>query len=665
MNTSVTKNWGFDPRNIDKSIRPQDDFYLYANGGWIKKNTIPPDESRWGSFTMLRFRTEHQLKSIVDGIVGKDLKRTKGTEGSPAQLVGDMYRSALDMKRRNALGIKPIAELRKNVRDISDRASLMHVMTQLHRLGINVPWEFFLDQDAKDSSRYLLTFTQDGIGLPEREYYLSNAPEQKRVRDAYIKHIQKILQLGGMTRSDAAKAMKVVMKIETQLAQASMKKEDMRDAEKTYHKRTLKELQKEVPQIDWARYCKALGAGAPRDVNLSQPEFFKAVGRMISDVSLEDWKTYLDWHVVNESAPLLSEPFVNQTFNFYGKVLTGSKKMRAPWRRALGSVGIVGEALGKLYVERYFTKAAKRRMDILVDDLFIAYASRIKNLPWMSPATKKKALVKLRAMNRKIGYPSKFEKYNSLIIKPDDYFGNIIRAHEFGHNKVMRRLGKPVDRKVWFMTPQTVNAYCHFNLNEIVFPAAILQAPFFSVEADDAVNYGAIGSVIGHEITHGFDDQGSKFDAKGNMRSWWSAKDKTQFEKRAKVLINQYNQFMVADGVKANGQLTLGENIADLGGVSIAFDAFQTHLKRRAPKDVNKIIDGFTPEQRFFLGFAQSEQEVSRPEMRKMQALTDPHSIAPHRVNGPLPNIEAFYAAFDLTKQDKLFRSPASRAQIW
>ncbi len=498
--------------------------------------------------------------------------------------------------------------------------------------------------------------------MPDRDYYISKAPEQTRVRDAYVLHIKKILGLSGMKRVELLRACDTILKIETRLAKASMHKEDVRDFEKTYHKRTVLQLQKEVPQIPWRQYFNQLGAKNISELIVAQPDFFKEAGHLLETLPLEDWKVYLEWHLLNESAPILSEDFVRASFDFYGKTLTGSKQMRALWRRSLGAVnGNLGEAIGKAYVERHFTKQAKRRMETLVDDLFRAYEDRIKNLDWMTPLTKKKAVHKLHAMNYKIGYPSKFETYKGVDIRPDDFFGNITRSHEFHHAKSMRRLNKPVDRAEWFMTPQTVNAYCQFNLNEIVFPAAILQPPLFTIDGDDAVNYGAIGAVIGHEITHGFDDQGSKFDSKGNMKAWWSTIDKNRFTKKAEVMVTQFDSSEVLPGVKANGKLTLSENIADLGGASIAFDAFLTRLKKTG----RKVIDGFTPEQRFFLGFAQSEQVLARDEYLKMITLVDPHAAGHLRVNVPVSNIDAFYTAFNVQKGDKLYRDPKGRAKIW
>ncbi len=649
--------WGFDTKNLGRTVRPQDDFYQYANGGWIAKNKIPPSESRWGTFTILRYRTEQQLFAIVGGL----LRKKNYAQGSPEQLVSDMYRSALDIKRRNTLGAKPLAQWRLDIQRISSKKELVVQVARMHRLGASPLWELEIDQDNKNSNRYLLHLVQGGLSMPDREYYLSQAPEQKRVRQEYSKYIKRFSALFGASRAAAEKAQRVVMRIETHIARISMPKEETRDVEETYNKRSLAALAREVPQVDWKNYFACLDAPL-REMVVAQPGFFRELGRLLERTSLEDWKIYLEWHCINSYAPLLSQKLIRASFDFYGKVLVGSRAMRPPWRRALGSVNAnVGSALGKLYVEHHFTAAAKRQMEVLVKDLFLAYRKRLRELDWMSPATKQKALRKLSAMNHKIGYPTRWEPYRGLGIRPDDFFGNVLRSREFEHCRGMRRLNRPVDRRVWFMHPQTVNAYCHFNLNEIVFPAAILQPPFFDPRADDAINYGAIGAVIGHEITHGFDDQGSKFDAHGTMQVWWTKKDQQYFTKKGSLLATQFNQYQVAPGVRANGKLTLGENIADLGGLSIAFDAYLTRLKKTG----RKVIAGFTPEQRFFLGFAQGEREIARPEFIKMQALTDPHSAAPLRINGSATNLTAFYEAFGVQKGDALYRTEKNRARIW
>ncbi|MDO8517708.1 MAG: M13 family metallopeptidase [bacterium] len=672
------KYWGFDVGNLDRKVRPQDDFYNYANGGWIRKNKIPPAEARWGTFTMLRYTTEQQLKNIVEDLLQS--RRPSGSgprpkrrgkhfkKGTPEQLIADMYRSAMDTARRDKLGHHPLLAWRKDIQNITSKKEIVGHAARMHRLGGLAFWELELDQDAKNSNRYLLHLVQDGLGMPDREYYLSHATEQKRVREAYKAHIKKLLRLFGFAPAAAEQAMRTVMKIETHLAKISMPKEETRDVEKTYNKKSLTTLMRELPQIDWREYFALLDAGAERlpaqagEVVVAQPKFFRGLGRLFDNIPLQDWKIYLEWHCINSFAPLLSQKFARASFNFYGTVLTGSKKMRPLWRRALGSVNTnVGDALGKRYVQKHFSKGAKKQMEALVRNLFVAYEVRIKKLDWMSAATKQKALHKLHAMNRKIGYPAQWETYRGLTIRPDDYFGNVLRSREFEHCRGMRRLQKSVNRHEWFMTPQTVNAYCHFNLNEIVFPAAILQPPFFDSRADDAVNYGAIGAVIGHEITHGFDDQGSKFDAHGNMHSWWTKKDSAYFVKKGHLLTRQFNQYEVVPGVRANGKLTLGENSADLGGAAIAYDA----LQRRLVKTGRKVVAGFTPEQRFFLGFAQGERELARVEFTKTQAFTDPHAAAPLRVNGPASNLPAFYEAFNVKKGDKLFRTEKNRARIW
>ncbi len=651
------KGWGFDTRDIDKRVRPQDDFFHYANGGWIKREKIPPHESRWGSFQILQTETQKKLREIVNGL----LKAKHLMKGTAPQLVGDLYRSGMDMKARNALGAKPLERFRTKIKKLKTKEDVLRLVAKFHKLGIGVLWGAAIDQDAKNSETYLLHLYQDGLGVPERDYYLLNNPEQVRVRTAYLAHIERMLKLFGWAPQDARRNAAIIFAIEKTLATASMRKEDTRDPHKTYHKLSVKALQKLSPVVNWRSYLKAIGARTPTKILVMQPGFLKAVSSLLKQTSMEDWRVYLEWHLFIGTAGLLSQRFVQANFDFYGKVLSGAKKMRPLWRRALSTVnGTVGESLGQIYVEKYFTHEAKRKMDALISDLFAVYAERIKVLDWMSPATKKRAQKKLKTMVRKIGYPKRWKSYRRLVIDPADYFGNVMRASLHEHARQMHKLGKPVDREEWFMTPQTVNAYYNQGTNEIVFPAAILQHPFFDASADDAVNYGAIGAVIGHEITHGFDDQGSKFDEKGNLKSWWTSLDRARFEKKARVVERQFNQYEL-HGVKVNGKLTLGENIADLGGDAIAFAAYERHLKKTG----RKIIDGFAPEQRFFLAKAQDWREIARPEHLKTSILTDPHSPDIFRVNGPLSNLTEFYEAFGVKKGDKLYRAPKARAKIW
>ena len=648
-------HWGFDTSARDLTTRPQDDFYRHAAGGWLDKNPIPKNESRWGSFMMLRFDTDKKLKNIFTEL----LALKKVTKGTSEQLIRDFYRSGMDMKTRNAQGLKPIAPLLKSVDAITSHSDLHKLIPELHTAGVGVFFGAAVDQDSKDSTKYILHMYQDGLGLPDRDYYLKDDAESKRIYNAYLPYVEGLFRLMG--RKDTKVAQEAVLRIETELAKVSMSKEDRRDADKTYHKKNIAALTKLAP-YNWDMYFKEMGARNPKNVIVMQPDFYTAVSKLLKSASLEDLKTYIAFHIVNDYAGYLSSKIVTHQFSFYGEVLQGLKEMKPLWRRTLNAVnGSLGEQIGKLYVQMYFPKEAKRKMDLLVDDLFEAYEARLKSLDWMSPATKKKALKKLRAMNRKIGYPTKWKSYKGLEIRPDDYAGNAMRSARFEHRREMRKLGKSIDRGEWFMYPQTVNAYFAPNLNDIVFPAAILQPPFFDLNADDAVNYGSIGSVIGHEITHGFDDQGSKYDEKGNLKSWWTKADRARFEKYAKIIEEQYNSYTVADGVKVNGKLTLGENIADLGGIAIAYDAYQRRLKKTGRKD----IDGLTPEQRYFLGVSLFERENTRPEFEKMAVLTDPHSPSKFRINGPLANMQAFYDAYGVSKGDKLYREPKVRTTVW
>lgn len=650
------KGWGFDIRDMDTSIRPQDDFYHYANGAWMKMNPIPKAESRWGSFIKLRYATDNQLRALLKKVIA--IKKVK--PGTTEQMIRDLYRSGMDVERRRKLGLTPLQPLMKRIESLKKAEDIGTAIAHLERIGSGGIWGVGLDQDMKNSEKYILHLGQGGLGMPDRDYYLKDDAESRRVRAAYEKHLVRMLELAGR-RKEARQEAALVLEMETALAKISMKKEDLRDVDKTYHKKSLMELRKLAPTVDWHDYFRILGA-APRQVIVMQPEFFKGAERLVRRYPVESWKIYLRTHVIGDFANVLTPELEKESFAFYGTILSGTKHMKPLWRRILRVVnGGLSELLGELYVDAYFPAEAKKKASNVVADLFRAYEARIKNLDWMTAATKQKAVRKLHQMHRKLGYPDKWKSYRGLVITPDDYVGNVVRVSTYEHRRAMRRLTKPVDHAEWFMSPQTVNAYCSFNMNDIVFPAAILQPPFFNVIADDALNYGAIGSVIGHEITHAFDDQGSKFDGKGNRETWWTKTDSARFAAKAKVLVRQFNDYKVADGLHVNGQLTLGENIADLGGVSIAFDAYQLRLAESGRKD----IDGFTPEQRFFLCYALFERENSRPEAEKTLVMTDPHSPGQFRINGPASNLPEFYAAFNVQKGDKLYRTPKDRAKIW
>lgn len=649
------KGWGFDPRNIDGSVRPQDDLYHYAVGGWLKNNKIPAAESRWGAFHILRHKTDAQLHALLESVA----KKQRVAPGSPEQMIRDLYRSGMDMETRTAHGLSPLAGVRARIAALDDRSQLVELVAYLHRIGVGAFWSSGVDQDFKNADKNVFHIAQGGLGMPDRDYYLKDGEEQKRVRDAYLPHLRAMFALMGYG-AKAGEAAEAVLKLETALARASMKREDMRDADKLHHPYSVTKLQKLTPGISWKGYLARIGADV-KAVNVMQPDFLVGVDRLLATASLEEVRWYLDWHTVGDFASLLSPKFIKQHFSFYGTTLSGQKQMRPLWRRVLGVVnGSLGHQLGKLYVDAYFTPAAKRKANELVDNLVTAFALRIEQLDWMTPATKKKALKKLRAMARKIAYPDTWKSYPGLAIRPGDYVGNVMRVTEYEHRRDLKKLTKPVDRKEWYDYPQTVNAFYSPTMNDMLFPAAFLQHPFFDADADDALNYACLGMAIGHEMTHGFDDSGAKFDEKGNLKNWWSATDKKQFEKKAQVVKRQFDQYVVA-GLSVNGKLTLGENIADLGGLSIAYDGYQKHLEQHGRAD----IDGLTPEQRFFLAFAQCEVTLARPEVQKLQILTDPHAPSETRVNGPLSNMPEFYAAFGVRKGDALYRSSAQRAKIW
>jgi len=651
-----------DPSSMDPSVRPANDFFLYADGGWIKRTEIPPEYSRWGSFNELIERNNDALHDIAE--------KAENTHVDPklvpeVQKVGDYYASGMDEKTIEAMRTKPLEEEFKNIDAVKDRNDLLKEIARLHIMGVNVLFNFGSGQDAKDSTREIAQAVQGGLGLPDRDYYTKTDEASKKLRDQYVDHVAKMLTLLGEPAATAADDAKKILALETKLAEASHTRVQLRDPQKNYNKMPLRQLQDLTPDWNWSDYFKDLDTPAPADVNVHQPEFFKTADDIFKSTSMDNWKAYLRWHLINSTAAELSNDFVNENFNFNDRILRGTEQIKPRWKRVVASTdGAVGEALGKLYVAFYFPPEAKARALELVSNLKEALADRIKTLDWMDEPTKKEAVKKLAAMGVKIGYPDKWLDYSLLRIDRGPFVLNAIRADKFEAARDLNKIGKPVDPTEWGMTPPTVNAYYNPNMNEIVFPAGILQPPFFYANADDAVNYGGIGAVIGHEMTHGFDDQGRQFDAVGNLRDWWSPQSGAEFKKRAQAIINQFNEYEPLPGLHVNGELTQGENIADLGGLKLAYAALQKALDKN-PQARTQKIDGFTPEQRFFLSFATIWKSKQRDEDLKLRLNTDPHSPARYRVDGPLSNLSEFQKAFNVPDGSPMVRAADKRVNIW
>ncbi len=648
---------GIDRGNFDSSVKPGEDFFQYVNGGWIKNNPIPAEYSRWGSFSKLHDDNLIALREIVEGLA----KETKPLDENRRK-IRDFYAAAMDEAKLEKLGAKPLDGLFADIAGVKDRRELIAVIARLHQKGISSLFGFGVHQDEKQSTRYAVHLHQGGLALPERDYYLGKTEDSRKIREQYLKHVAKMFELLGDTPDAAAKQADVVLSIETRLAESSRAPVALRDREANYNRHSRADLDKLTPNLSWAAYLKGADVKDLQFAIVGQPEFYQRVDELLGSVPLDDWRTYLRWDAVHSMASCLSHDFEQESFHFYGETLRGAKKMQPRWKRVLGAIdGQIGEALGQLYVEKYFPADAKLRMNELVKNLEAAYRERIESRDWMSAATKKQALAKLATVVRKIGYPDKWRDYSSLDIQTDSYAQNVIRCDEFESHRELAKLGKPVDREEWGMTPPTVNAYYNPTLNEIVFPAGILQPPFFDATADDAVNYGGIGAVIGHEITHGFDDQGSRSDAEGNLRNWWTAEDRSHFTTKADALVKQYNACVAVDDLHVNGRLTLGENLADLGGVAISLAAYKKSLDGKTAS----VIVGLSGEQRFFIGFAQVWRGAVRDADQRLLLRTDPHSPTRFRTNVPLSNIAAFYEAFHIQPTDKMYRAPADRVEVW
>jgi len=647
---------GVDRTNGNPAVRAQDNFYEHVNGGWIAKTEIPADKPAYGSFIELADKAESDVRAIIEGAAA-DKSRAAG---SPAQQVGDLYSSFMNETKVESLGVTPVKPLLDRIDAIKTPADVAAVSGYLSSINAGGPVDAGVDPDAKNPTTPIVYLEQGGTGLPDRDYYLKDDPKFAEVRTKYEAFLTQLFTLAG--RPNAARDAKAVLALETELAKIQWTKTETRDAVKTYNKFALADLPKEMPGFDWMAWAKPQGIDRSPNVIVSEPSFFKSFAAMVPSTPIESWRAWLAAQSLRSAAPFLSKPFVDANFDFFGRTLSGQPAQRERWKRGVSLVnGNIGFAVGRLYTEKHFPAASKTRMQKMVGNLLEAYRESITSLDWMTPATRTQALEKLSKFTTKIGYPDKWRDYSGLVIKPDDLVGNVQRAQKFENDYQIGKLGKPIDRTEWLMTPQTVNAYYNPLLNEIVFPAAIMQPPFFDVEADDAVNYGGIGAVIGHEIGHGFDDQGRHYDGTGALRDWWTEADATEFDKRAKMLVVQYNAASPLPGVNVNGELTLGENIGDLGGVSIAFKAYQISLgDKPSPK-----IDGMTGEQRFFMGWAQVWRQKRREAYARQLALTDPHSPPEFRVNIPVSNVSGFYDAFEIKPGDTMFRDPKDRVKIW
>jgi len=647
-----------DPSNIDTSVNPADDFYAYANGAWLKSTPIPASETRWGSFNLL----EDFNKKALFGLLEEAAAKKGASKGSPEQMVGDCYAAGMDTVAIEKAGIGAIQSELDKINAITDTKSLLDEIARETTTGMNPLFGFYIGPDDKEVTKNICNLFQGGLGLPDRDYYLKQDPREKGIREKYIPHIANMLKLSGESEADAIKHANTIMAMETNMAKASMDRVSMRDPYKLYNKYSLTDFSLKTPGIDWKDMMKKMMVSNQDTLLVATPDFFIALSSMLKSTPIEDWKTYLKWHLISGMSGYLSSSFDQENFAFYGKVMRGQQEQKPRWKRVLQVVdGSVGEQLGKMYTDKYFTADAKKRMLELVDNLQSAYEARINNLDWMSDSTKAKAKDKLHAFIKKIGYPDKWRDYSGLEITRDSYAKNILASNVFDYRFMINKLGKPVDRTEWGMTPPTVNAYYNPAFNEIVFPAGILQYPFFEKNADDAVIYGAIGGVIGHEMTHGFDDQGCQYAADGNLKNWWSAEDKSHFDAKTKMVKDQYDAYTILDNKHVNGALTLGENLADLGGVTIAYDAF----KKTKQGQSQEKIDGMTPDQRFFMSWAQVWRSNIRDEEAATRLVTDPHSPGVHRCNGPLSNFTPFYLAFNVKEGNKMYKPEAQRAKVW
>jgi len=658
FNSCSVKDMGIDIKNLDLSVDPGADFYKYANGGWIKNNPLPADFSRYGTFDALAEESLEKVKKIVE----KEAD-SRSDKGSIPQKVGDFFKTGMDSLKIEGEGLNPLRPYLTDLESVSDIEGVKKLLVKWQSENFQVLFSLYGVTDKKNSEIVIASLSQGGLGLTDVDYYLAGDDHSVKIREKYLEHISRLLQLAGIQPDITGKQAADILCFETRLAKASMTRLERRDPYKSYNKMKISELEALSPGISWTDLISLLNIGDITEINVSQPMFFREISTMTHDTELETWKSWMRFSLVNSSSPYLSSGFVNAHFDFYGKFLSGKKAQLPRWKRVLAeSNNALGEAIGELFVEQYFPPRSKERMLELVGNLKIALAERIHNLTWMSDSTKVEALEKLNTMKVKIGYPDTWRDYSKLEIGTQSYFENAREASLFNYRYNINKIGKPVDKTEWGMNPQTVNAYYNPSWNEIVFPAAILQPPFFYTDADDAVNYGAIGMVIGHEMTHGFDDQGRNYDKNGNLTNWWTKDDAEKFRNRSQVLVEHYNQFIIKDEVKANGQLTLGENIADLGGLNIAYCALLKAWEKNPPETE---IEGFTPTQRFFLAYAHVWANNINDEEMLRRTREDVHSLGHLRVNGPLQHMQQFAEAFQVGPGDPMFLPEEKRAYIW
>ncbi len=661
-NTSLSAQVkAFDPENMDLSVKPGDDFYEYVDGSWIKSHPVPADKSRYGEFDIVKDRNY----DLVRGIVESAANNTTAVEGSLDQKIGEFYRMGMDNATLEKQRLDPIKDMLKTIDNITNITEVLTVSTQMMDLGMDPFFSIYAAPDKKNSKIIIATLTQGGLGLPDRDFYFRQDNESNKTREQYLAHVARMLMFLGDSQNISENNARTVMRIETRLANSSFTNVENTDEVKTYNKMNQAELQVFAPSIDWSRLFSVLGRSDISEVNVRNPSFFKELSAALNSESIDDWKTFLRWKLISATSYYLSSDLVEEHFDFYGRKLNGQQEIKPRWKRVLDAeYGAMGEAIGRAYVDRYFDPVSKAKMAEMVSNLKAAFSERIQNLTWMEQQTKQKALMKLEVLDVQVGYPEEWLNYSELEVKNDSYVMNVLRASrfQFHHGPYgLDRIGKPVNRKLWEMNPQETNAYADYNKVLMVFPAGILQPPFFYKDADDAVNYGAIGAIIGHEMIHNFDSQGRKFDASGNMTDWWTMKDADNFNNSTAVLVDEYNRFVIMPELYVNGNLTLQENIADLGGLTMAYHAYKL-----SAKDKTETIDGFTADQRLFLSFAQIWRQSITDESKRTLALTDTHSPARFRVNGVVFNVPEFYEAFPSVKPgDKLYRPEQERPVIW